>query len=278
MRARFFCKTGKMAGGNFDIDEKATIGSDASNNIHLKSDLMAGIHAKIEFDFENTCYCIENLDQQHNTQVDGVSITEKEKLGNFHVITLAPEIDFIFQVVRKTQPSKSVIADSEKTIIEMKEDIPFPELPIETELTELREIESPKESDRTIIQEDFQHIPKIPVQEEKSIETKDEPDAGDPQSEFVLKTDGDGKIFDLKNGENLIGREMDCDILIDDPSISRKHAIIHIDQDRITLLDLGSRNHTFLEQKKIDSKVELEPGARVWFGQIKTTLVLREKN
>lgn len=57
----------------------------------------------------------------------------------------------------------------------------------------------------------------------------------------------------------LIGRVSACDILIADVEVSREHAMIVNDSGTPTLVDLGSRNGTLLEGKRV-KRVALSPG------------------
>lgn len=57
----------------------------------------------------------------------------------------------------------------------------------------------------------------------------------------------------------LIGRVSACDILIADVEVSREHAMIISDSGTPTLVDLGSRNGTFVDGKKV-RRVALSPG------------------
>lgn len=67
----------------------------------------------------------------------------------------------------------------------------------------------------------------------------------------------------------VIGRNDDCDIMIDDSSVSRAHAIVWtdwIENERIVKLkDLGSTNKTMLNGKEIDIE-ELSPGDKIFIG------------
>ena len=56
--------------------------------------------------------------------------------------------------------------------------------------------------------------------------------------------------YDLREGENIIGRERDAVVRLDAPSISRRHARIIIGPQN-TLEDLGSKNGTCLHGKRI---------------------------
>ena len=54
----------------------------------------------------------------------------------------------------------------------------------------------------------------------------------------------------LAPGENLIGREREAVVWIDDESVSRRHARITIGPNGATIEDLGSKNGTYLAGKK----------------------------
>lgn len=59
-----------------------------------------------------------------------------------------------------------------------------------------------------------------------------------------------GRIFVVEKPKVVIGRE-DADIGLDDPEISRQHAAIEVSGDRVTLVDLGSTNGTYLGEEQI---------------------------
>jgi len=61
----------------------------------------------------------------------------------------------------------------------------------------------------------------------------------------------------LDAGENLIGRERDAVVWIDDGSVSRRHARIAIDDGGATVEDLGSKNGTFVRGRRIEKPVRL---------------------
>lgn len=61
----------------------------------------------------------------------------------------------------------------------------------------------------------------------------------------------------LDPGENLIGRDHDSVVWIDDESVSRRHARIVIREQGATLEDLGSKNGTHLRGRKVGSPARL---------------------
>lgn len=66
--------------------------------------------------------------------------------------------------------------------------------------------------------------------------------------------------FLLGQGKVVIGRMPDCDIKIDNPAISRKHATIDFQDDEYVLADLGSSNGTFLNGEMMQGPATLKPG------------------
>ena len=69
-----------------------------------------------------------------------------------------------------------------------------------------------------------------------------------------------------------MGRSTTIDISIDDPSISRDHAVITIKQGRVRVKDLGSKNHTFIGDEQLTSETEIQPGTAITFGSVKAVL------
>ncbi len=61
----------------------------------------------------------------------------------------------------------------------------------------------------------------------------------------------------LDPGENLIGRDRDSVVWIDDASVSRRHARISVDDSGATVEDLGSKNGTFLRGRRIGKPARL---------------------
>jgi pSer/pThr/pTyr-binding forkhead associated (FHA) protein len=63
-----------------------------------------------------------------------------------------------------------------------------------------------------------------------------------------------------------IGREA-CDIVVPDPQMSRRHAAVRALDSGVAIEDLGSKNGTFVNDRRIDSITELKEGDRVRFGK-----------
>lgn len=70
----------------------------------------------------------------------------------------------------------------------------------------------------------------------------------------------------LTLGENLIGREENAVVWVDEAQVSRRHARILVGESSAVLEDLGSRNGTRLRGEKISSAVELADGDLITIG------------
>jgi len=72
----------------------------------------------------------------------------------------------------------------------------------------------------------------------------------------------------LVHGDTLIGRDPEAHVWIDEPSVSRRHATISTDADGAVLRDLGSRNGTFVDGRRVDAPTPLVNGAVVSVGPV----------
>jgi len=75
------------------------------------------------------------------------------------------------------------------------------------------------------------------------------------------------KTFILPQGELELGRVNGNALVIPDSSISRQHAKVHVEPNKITIIDLGSSNGTKVNGENIDQK-ELQYGDTVQFGNV----------
>jgi hypothetical protein len=83
-----------------------------------------------------------------------------------------------------------------------------------------------------------------------------------------------GQSFQPGDGRTLVGRSPECDIFLDDVTVSRRHAEILRDGDSFTIRDLGSLNGTYVNRKRIESAV-LENDDEVQVGKYRLTFLQR---
>lgn len=87
--------------------------------------------------------------------------------------------------------------------------------------------------------------------------------------------DDDGKQYPLLT-INTIGRASDSDIVIEDPYLSSKHALITKKGRNMLIQDLNSTNGTFVNGRKIKKPFRLKEEDEVMLGDRKFTFLRRE--
>jgi len=83
------------------------------------------------------------------------------------------------------------------------------------------------------------------------------------------------KTHRLKAGVSVVGRLPTCDIVLNDPSVSRKHATLRVESGRCFVQDAGSRFGTFVNAEQIlavDEGTAVKPGDVLTFGELSATL------
>lgn len=82
---------------------------------------------------------------------------------------------------------------------------------------------------------------------------------------------GVAHVYRLAPGENLIGRDDACNVLLDVTGVSRRHAVIRVTDDRCVLEDLASKNGTQRNGERIAAPAELRDGDEIRFGALALT-------
>ena len=74
------------------------------------------------------------------------------------------------------------------------------------------------------------------------------------------------RLVPLAPGENFVGRGPECALTIPSGLVSRQHACIVVDGERVTLRDLGSKNGTRLGARRVEGELPLADGDEVRIG------------
>ncbi len=85
---------------------------------------------------------------------------------------------------------------------------------------------------------------------------------------LILLVQGQAKTYELKDGDNFLGRLPDCDIQIDSNMVSRKHARVYPQDGRFYIEDLNSGNGSFVNGQRIAGPTLLKTNDRIKFGPI----------
>jgi|SRR5688572_6124793 len=86
---------------------------------------------------------------------------------------------------------------------------------------------------------------------------------------FIVKWVG-GRVR-LGEGEHILGRDPDAEILLDSPGVSRRHARLTIMADRAMIEDLGSKNGTFVGDVRVEGSRALGDGDTISVGSVRVT-------
>src|SRR5262245_44266844 len=83
-----------------------------------------------------------------------------------------------------------------------------------------------------------------------------------------------GESFVPTGERTRIGRSPECEIFLDDVTVSRNHAVLVESGGRFSVEDEGSLNGTFVNRRRIDS-VELANGDELQIGKYRLTFIER---
>lgn len=74
--------------------------------------------------------------------------------------------------------------------------------------------------------------------------------------------------FTIKDGETVtIGRTTEADIVLDNPSVSRIHAVVEMENGENYLTDIGSTNGSWVNGERISSRTWLKSGDEIMIGK-----------
>jgi Protein of unknown function (DUF3662)/FHA domain len=93
-----------------------------------------------------------------------------------------------------------------------------------------------------------------------------------PDARVLLAVDGRRLLIAPTGGT--IGRSRDCDIVLDDVGVSRRHADIRPDPDGWTIEDLGSTNGVLVNGQKARGRQLLHPGDKIELGSMEIIFAL----
>jgi pSer/pThr/pTyr-binding forkhead associated (FHA) protein len=81
--------------------------------------------------------------------------------------------------------------------------------------------------------------------------------------------EGDRVLLDGKKPYLILGRSPDCDVMLDEANVSRRHARVTVDFSGIWVEDLGSKNGIIVAAKVVRDKVRLHDRTEVQVGGVR---------
>jgi len=82
----------------------------------------------------------------------------------------------------------------------------------------------------------------------------------------------------LSDGQFVVGRSAGCQLSLDDPLVSRRHGMLVVARDVVTVEDLGSRNGVIVNGQRITSTLQLQPGDKILIGSQELLLLIGREN
>ena len=109
---------------------------------------------------------------------------------------------------------------------------------------------------------------------EESEEAGGAEDLGIEGPALVVRSGGgrSGETFALEQDRTSLGRAPECEIFLDDVTVSRRHAVVTRSDDGFSLHDEGSLNGTYVNRRRVES-AKLEDGDEVQIGKYKLTFL-----
>jgi len=83
---------------------------------------------------------------------------------------------------------------------------------------------------------------------------------------IVTAGNDSGREFELTGSRVVVGRGLDCDVVLTDIAVSRKHLEISLDDQKYTLRDMGSGNGTLINDRLEDGACQLQHNDRLELG------------
>jgi hypothetical protein len=84
-----------------------------------------------------------------------------------------------------------------------------------------------------------------------------------------------GEYFTPQSERTTIGRSPDCNIFLDDVTVSRKHAVLIEENGEVSIEDLGSLNGTFVNRRRIEAPTRLQSGDEVQIGKYRLSFITK---
>ena len=81
-----------------------------------------------------------------------------------------------------------------------------------------------------------------------------------------------GETFPLAAERVVIGRSPECEVFLDDVTVSRNHAVVVRDGETYAIEDSGSLNGTYVNRRRVD-RARLDDGDEVQIGKYRMTFL-----
>ena len=110
-------------------------------------------------------------------------------------------------------------------------------------------------------------LPRVSFRDRRAAVGTERPDPG----RYLEVDDGDERLLlPLRDGTTHVGRGFAADVVLEDMSVSRRHAIVHQRPGGVRILDDRSANGTYVNGRRV-TEAELRDGDVVVLGRLVLT-------
>jgi len=239
MRAKLSTQTSQFGTIAVAFTRECLVGEDESCMLILGSAGLSRKHARIFYDGIQQAFYVEDFNSANGTKVNGRRVSGKARLSSGEIITFGDTVDFVFQL-QSDEPAGD-LESSPHTVFESGS-APIPGF--------------------------ISHDQKESI-EEQTIAIPPSNSANTQKVYFLdILTYPFKRTYKLENGTTLIGRSPECAVELQDMSVSQHHAVITVEEERVTVQDLDSKNLTFLNGTELVDIAGLTSGDKISFGRV----------
>jgi hypothetical protein len=196
-----------------------------------------------------------------------LSPSDREQFSTYEDSLLTELSDYLSEHARR---EGYALLSTPRVLMEEDDDLSVGEFGIATRMVQPDRPQAPTPAD--VVPQSGPSETKIyrpPVTEAVSPELAEEQDLARAPSALLVA----GARHELNDRALVIGRSRDCDIPVDDPNVSRRHAEIRHEDGAYWITDLGSTNGVLVNGKRVE-RAKLEADDEILLG---TTVVRFER-
>jgi pSer/pThr/pTyr-binding forkhead associated (FHA) protein len=292
VKARLFARFGPEDGLEVVFAGEATIGRGKENSASLRSPDVSQRHARVFFDEQTAAYWVEDLGSLNGTRVDGEPVRGRRRLGKLHMLGFGATAELFFLELDLDPEVPEAVEEEPKHQVRVDEgkqtrvDGETPILPQGLSRPPTRE-GTRVDSEAPVLPPGLRapqseaasgsatRIEEHPVELPRGLagDAQRAPDR-EPAGRFALEIEDEaGGRFVLREGDNVVGRSGGARVTLRNRELSRKHATLRVEGNRVWVRDEGSRNHTYVGDQQISEEVELQVGSELHFGRLAARLV-----
>jgi len=91
---------------------------------------------------------------------------------------------------------------------------------------------------------------------------------------MVFSEAGEPTMVLLRQGRTTLGRDPECDVVLEDPRVSSSHLILRIEGEQAWVLDTSTNGTWFGERRLVNDKADLHDGAVLSMGHTRAVVKL----